>query len=456
MNSLTSITLDLQAPNIAVVTAGKQNDLMSRKIACQLRDGDSAFTPPGDAAAMIRYAKPDGTVGFYDVLEDETTPAWSVSGSVITITLCEQMLTVPGNVWVEINFYTSTEKLTTFYFLLEVQASVLSDGTIISSEYYNVLSAQIQALLGATTNPPKIDPITKNWLLWDENAGVYVDSGYSSVGTTGPAPDLQNTTYEYANSASGTTVPSSWSSTRPAPEQGKYSWTKTTLTFDTGTTTYYTAAYQGIDGTGSPGAATPLADSGAGVVGTANAYSRQDHQHPLNVPSSGTPEADGTATSGDAVTYARSNHVHPLNVPTSGTPADLGAADNGSSEYYARADHVHAFPYFMVKVWENTSPTSSFAAQTVSVDLTNYGAILCVFSNGQETDGTTVSTIVIKGTVGMLLAPHESGSGGNFYRSCSPTNNGVAFGDGKKGGSGTVNTDNIPLAIYGIKGVLLS
>lgn len=319
MNSLTSITLDLQAPNIAVVTAGKQNDLMSRKIACQLRDGDSAFTPPGDAASMIRYAKPDGTVGFYDVLEDETTPAWSVSGSVITITLCEQMLTVPGNVWVEINFYTSTEKLTTFYFLLEVQASVLSDGTIISSDYYNVLSAQIQALLGATTNPPKIDPVTKDWLLWDENTGVYVDSGYSSVGTTGPAPELQNTEYEYANSSSGTVVPSSWSSTRPAPEQGKWCWTKTTLTFATGNTVYYTAAYQGIDGQGAPGIATPLADSGTGVVGTATAYSRQDHQHPLNVPISGTPADLGTASNGSSPNYARADHVHNSLIVASGS-----------------------------------------------------------------------------------------------------------------------------------------
>ena len=283
MNSLTNVTLDLQAPNIAVVTGAKQNDLMSRKIACQLKDGPNAWTPPAGSAATIRYSKPDGTAGFYDTMEDETTPAYSVSGSVITIILCEQMLTVPGNVWVEINFYTSTEKLTTFYFLLEVQASVLSDNTIISSDYYNILTAQINAFLAAAVNPPIIDSVTKNWMLWDTETSQYVDSGYSSIGATGPAPALQSTAYQYANSSSGTTVPSSWSSTRPTPEQGKWSWTKTTLTFATGTTTYYTTAYQGIDGQGSPGTATPLGPASAGVVGTATAYSRQDHRHPLVV-----------------------------------------------------------------------------------------------------------------------------------------------------------------------------
>lgn len=157
---------------------------------------------------------------------------------------------------------------------------------------------------------------------------------------------------------------------------------------------------------------------------------------------------------GTATAYARGDHRHELNVPISGTPSPLGTASNGSSTNYARADHVHAYPDVFTKLWENQTPTASFAAQTVAVDLTNYGAIICKYSNGQETDGSCLTALVFKNTVGMLMAPHESGSGGNFYRSCSPTDSGVAFGDGKKGGTGTVNTDNIPLAIYGIKGIV--
>lgn len=281
MTSTTYVTLDLQSPNIAVVVAGKQNDSMSRVITAQLKDGAVLWTPPEGCAAMIRYAKPDGTAGFYDVLEDGTTPAYTITGSSISITLAEQALTVPGNVFCEINFYTSAEKLTTFSFLLSVEASVLSDSTIISTDYFNVLSARIEALLGATTHPPQIDSVTKNWLIWSEQDGQYEDSGYSSVGQTGPAPVVTATAYEYQNSSSGTVVPSgSWSSTVPTTPPGSFRWTKITTTFDNNTsTTWYSVAYMGNDGQGSPGSATPLMD-GVGAAGTATAYAREDHVHP--------------------------------------------------------------------------------------------------------------------------------------------------------------------------------
>lgn len=354
MDSKTYITLDLQAPNIAIVAAGKQNDRASRVIVAQLRDGETLWTPPAGVAAMIRYAKPDNTAGFYDVLEDGSA-AYSISGSVITFSLVEQALTVPGSVYVEINFYTETEKLTTFYFLLEVQRSVLTDSTIISSDYFNVLSQQIQALLGATANPPYIDPTTKNWMIWDEDAGSYVDSGYSSVGLTGPVftPSVSAAGVISWTNNGGLSNPTSRNITGP---QG-VSITGTERVSGTGapgTTDTYNVnlsngnvggtfdVYNGSDGQGSPGASTPLTDSGSGVVGTAMAYSRQDHQHPLNV-SAATPAQDGTGSAGNGSNYARNDHVHPLNVDTT-NPAPLGTAAPGSAGTYARRDHVHAMP----------------------------------------------------------------------------------------------------------------
>lgn len=326
MNSLTSLVLDLQAPNLAVVAAGKQNDLMSRKIAATLRDGDMAFTPPAGVAAMIRYAKPDGTAGWYDIMEDGTTPAYSISGNVITFILCEQMLTVPGCVPVEINFYTATEKLTTFSFILTVEKSVLTDNTIISSDYYNVLSAQIQALLGATANPPKIDPTTKNWLLWDENAGMYVDSGFSSIGTTGPQGP-QGVSITTVTKASGTGAPGT---------TDVYNVNKSD-----GTVAGQFNVYNGADGEGSPGSAAPLTDTVGGAVGTATAYSREDHRHPLNV--------DDTVTPGP----------------------DAGSGSAGTNAHYARADHVHPAPALYVSI-------ASFSALPVTVSDANITATMRV------------------------------------------------------------------------------
>lgn len=56
---------------------------------------------------------------------------------------------------------------------------------------------------------------------------------------------------------------------------------------------------------------TPLADTTGGAVGTGTNWAKNDHQHPLNVATSGTPPMDGTASRGSAATYARSDHVHP-------------------------------------------------------------------------------------------------------------------------------------------------
>lgn len=147
MNSTTYITLDMQAPETGVIAYAKQNDKLSRRLSATLKDGATSWTPPTGAAAAIRYSKPDGTGGFYDVLED-SSPAIVVSGNVALMTLAEQCLTVPGQVRMELNFYTAAgAKLTSFTWLLNVEASVLTDATIVSSSYYNVLTAQVAQTL---------------------------------------------------------------------------------------------------------------------------------------------------------------------------------------------------------------------------------------------------------------------------------------------------------------------
>lgn len=132
-------------------------------------------------------------------------------------------------------------------------------------------------------------------------------------GDTGAAASIVSDAVEYQVSNSGTVVPTgTWSSTVPAVTQGMFLWTRTTVTFNSGSpVVWYAVAYQAVDGEGSPGSSTPLVDSGSGVVGTAVSYSREDHQHPLNVATIGTPVMDGTASRGSASTYARSDHVHP-------------------------------------------------------------------------------------------------------------------------------------------------
>ncbi|KAA6366150.1 MAG: hypothetical protein EZS28_038323, partial [Streblomastix strix] len=120
--------------------------------------------------------------------------------------------------------------------------------------------------------------------------------------------------------------------------------------------------------------ATPLVDSGTGVAGTSNEYSRGDHKHPLQVsdvlPSKDTsvgtvgqassyarsdhqhpiqtvdtiPNSDSADGSyGTVDSYARNDHSHPINVQTNASivPVVNGVGNNGTSAYYSRHDHIH-------------------------------------------------------------------------------------------------------------------
>lgn len=112
----------------------------------------------------------------------------------------------------------------------------------------------------------------------------YTDYAWYEVkGATGDAATLSSSVVTYQSSASGTTVPSgTWLSSPPTVPQGDYLWTKTVLTFNSGSpVTLYSVSRMGVDGQGAPATDTPLEDVSGGAVGSALTYARADHQHPL-------------------------------------------------------------------------------------------------------------------------------------------------------------------------------
>lgn len=147
-----AINIDLIEKSVKPLIYAKQNDSQTRFIAASLFANGHPFSVPDGVVAMFRAGKPDGTACFYD--SNETgTPAITIEGNLVTVELAEQVLTAPGNVKAEINFYTAGgEKLTSFSFAIQVEKSVLTDQEIVSSDYYNVLTAQIKAAQDAAQN----------------------------------------------------------------------------------------------------------------------------------------------------------------------------------------------------------------------------------------------------------------------------------------------------------------
>lgn len=157
MKVTSQITVDLLHPNVATLVYAKQADQQSRFISATLLEGSQPWTPPASALAAVRYRKPDGTIGWYDTTENKAA-AITTSGNVATIQLAAQALTVSGNVYIELEFYTqSAEKLSSFAWILAVEASAVSDGEIESSDYFNVLAETLAEIVKALPNIQKAD-----------------------------------------------------------------------------------------------------------------------------------------------------------------------------------------------------------------------------------------------------------------------------------------------------------
>lgn len=146
MNIKHSIGLNLSADAIPGRLHMVQGDANSRTIVATLWDGAQLYSIPAGAAVMVRFKKPDGTGGLYDATEGDNKVSYA--GSIVTAPVATQMLAVAGDVLAEIDIFGSSsgaaaERLATFRFVVEVAPCVLPDAEIISSDYYNVLAADI-------------------------------------------------------------------------------------------------------------------------------------------------------------------------------------------------------------------------------------------------------------------------------------------------------------------------
>ena len=111
----------------------------------------------------------------------------------------------------------------------------------------------------------------------------------------------------------------------------------------------------------------------------------------------------------------------------------------------------------MKLLWENPDTSADFAAQTITIDLTNYDAVLvqCGTSDGQINDESTIPT---GGSARMQYAGYTSANSRIYFREISTTESGVTFGACSRFTQGTSGTTTVATAlkclrIYGIKGI---
>lgn len=125
------------------------------------------------------------------------------------------------------------------------------------------------------------------------------------------------------------------------------------------------------------------------------------------------------------------------------------------------------------KVWENASPTSSFAAQTIALDLTEFDAVIIKWVTNSNSTTSVIRTVnptdlIPVGSKKSCIAVLGSGIATSndaenlCLRSVSVNTSGVEFYRGTEnnfynGGTAKFGANRnylmVPLAIYGIKGV---
>lgn len=332
--------------------------------------------------------------------------------------------------------------------VIDTYTITLADETTFSFTVTNGLRGDTGAqtyvwIKWAAQNPTADNQLSNNPDKW---IGIY-----SGTASTAPTTRSSYQWYEYKGETgdTGATGASIASVTQTGGTGAPGTYDTYTITLDTGVVAGTFQVYNGLDGSGavssvngqtgdvvltasdvgvSASSATPLTDAGSGVVGTSTAYARGDHRHPLNV-------------SGSA-------------------PSPLGTAAAGSSAQYARADHVHAMPSASdvgamstwTLLWTNASPSSSFAAQTVQLNLSGYDMV-GVFGYNDVNDGGIMAFAPV-GESGVLFFMVNYRQKRYFAVSSA----GVQFKDGYSGAPNNnvivSNTAAIPYYIYGIKGIL--
>ena len=142
MKVTSSITVDVAKPYFPVVVRAKQLD-NARYINITLTDNGLPFTIPDGTSAIFRGLCPNGHSFFYDAL---------IVNNIIEVQLIEAALSVAGQVKAEVNLYNvNAEKLTTFGFVIDVEAASVSDQVIEQSDYFTALTNLVSKAIASNT-----------------------------------------------------------------------------------------------------------------------------------------------------------------------------------------------------------------------------------------------------------------------------------------------------------------
>lgn len=112
-----------------------QDDKYSREMEIHLKANGKEYYPPEECMVLVRYEKPDGRGGAYDVLPDGRKAA-EIHGNVVTVGLAPQVCTVVGRVMLTVTLRHQEKELSCFSIYIHVQKS--ANSKLGSEQYYHI------------------------------------------------------------------------------------------------------------------------------------------------------------------------------------------------------------------------------------------------------------------------------------------------------------------------------
>lgn len=179
-----SVNLEMDSPNNLVLIHAVQGEYYSRQVTANLYNNGSRYTIPNEAIALIRYRKPDASIGFYDFdaagNRIVTIPSdGTYANKQVIFTIAPEMCDTPGRVFAHIDLYskTSGNRLSAFYFELEVEKAA-TDSEIYKEANVGGVQDLIKEIIGSVYTPS--DPL-------QPQEGAIIDNTLSIPGAVGDA-----------------------------------------------------------------------------------------------------------------------------------------------------------------------------------------------------------------------------------------------------------------------------
>lgn len=128
------VTMNFSYQEQPIIVDVMQGD-SGRILTIHLVERETPWVLPENAEIILRYCCADGTGGMFDSLPNGT-PACTVDGNTLTITLVSQMCAVAGCTKVQATIFSGGTQISTFPFELRVIPQV--DAKAAKGEYYNL------------------------------------------------------------------------------------------------------------------------------------------------------------------------------------------------------------------------------------------------------------------------------------------------------------------------------